>query len=74
MTASENAQATAEYQAAAIATAKAMAAARTANGAVAGSTAANSPVQKTAALHTTYEVLEEKTEWIKAAQAVGVQG
>lgn len=31
-------------------------------------------VQKTAALHTTYEVLEEKTEWIKAAQAVGVQG
>lgn len=31
-------------------------------------------VQKTAALHTTYEVVEEKTEWIKQAEASGVQG
>jgi putative redox protein len=31
-------------------------------------------VQKTAAFHTTYEVVEEKTEWTKPAQPAGVQG
>src|SRR5689334_23767802 len=30
-------------------------------------------VQKTATFHTTYEIVEEKTEWIKATQASGVQ-
>jgi putative redox protein len=29
-------------------------------------------VQKTAALHTTYEILEEKSEWITALHAAGV--
>jgi putative redox protein len=31
-------------------------------------------VQKTAAFHTTYEVVEEKTEWMQPAQLAGVQG
>ena len=31
-------------------------------------------VQKTASLHTTYEIVEEKTEWMKPVQAAGVQG
>ncbi len=31
-------------------------------------------VQKTASFHTTYEIVEDKTEWIKSAQAAGVQG
>jgi putative redox protein len=30
-------------------------------------------VQKTASFHTTYEVVEEKTEWMKPIQAAGVQ-
>jgi putative redox protein len=30
-------------------------------------------VQKTASLHTTYEVVEEKADWMKPAQAAGVQ-
>jgi putative redox protein len=30
-------------------------------------------VQKTATFHTTYEVIEEKTEWMKSARAAGVQ-
>jgi putative redox protein len=30
-------------------------------------------VQKTASFHTTYEIVEEKTEWMKPAQAAGVQ-
>lgn len=29
-------------------------------------------IQKTAGFHTTYEILEEKTEWIKAAEAAEV--
>src|SRR5271166_3438488 len=31
-------------------------------------------VKQTASLHTTYEIIEEKTRWIKPAQAAGVQG
>ncbi|MGA2967090.1 MAG: OsmC family protein [Terriglobales bacterium] len=31
-------------------------------------------VQKTASFHTTYEIVEDKTEWMKSAQAAGVQG
>src|SRR5260370_32389288 len=31
-------------------------------------------VQKTASFHTTYEIVEDKTEWVKPAQAAGVQG
>jgi putative redox protein len=31
-------------------------------------------VQKTASFHTSYEIVEDKTEWIKPAQAAGVQG
>jgi len=31
-------------------------------------------VQKTASFHTTYGIVEEKTEWLKPAQAAGVQG
>ena len=31
-------------------------------------------VQKTASFHTTYEIVEDKTEWMKPAQAAGVQG
>ena len=31
-------------------------------------------VQKTASLHTTYEIIEDKTEWVKPTQAAGVQG
>lgn len=31
-------------------------------------------VQKTATFHTTYEILEDKTEWIKAISTAGVQG
>ena len=31
-------------------------------------------VQKTASFHTTYEIVEDKTEWMKLAQAVGEQG
>jgi putative redox protein len=31
-------------------------------------------VQKTASFHTTYEIVEEKTGWLKPAQAAGVQG
>lgn len=31
-------------------------------------------VQKTATFHTTYEILEDKTEWVKPLAAVGVQG
>jgi uncharacterized OsmC-like protein len=31
-------------------------------------------VQKTASFHTTHEIVEDKTEWMKPAQAVGVQG
>lgn len=31
-------------------------------------------VQKTAGFHTTYEILEDKTDWMKAAVAAGVQG
>src|SRR5881227_1485969 len=30
-------------------------------------------VQKTASFHTTYEIVEEKTEWIKTTQTAGVQ-
>ncbi len=30
-------------------------------------------VQKTTSLQTTYEIVEEKTEWIKTAQTAGVQ-
>ena len=30
-------------------------------------------VQRTATFHTTYEVIEEKTEWLKSAQAAGVR-
>jgi putative redox protein len=30
-------------------------------------------VQKTASFHTTYEIVEDKTEWVKPAQAAGVQ-
>src|SRR6266699_610218 len=30
-------------------------------------------VQKTASFHTTYEIVEEKTEWIRTAQTSGVQ-
>jgi putative redox protein len=30
-------------------------------------------VQKTASFHTTYEVVEDKTEWMKPGQAAGVQ-
>jgi hypothetical protein len=29
-------------------------------------------VQKTASFHTTYEIVEEKTEWMKPAQTAGV--
>lgn len=31
-------------------------------------------VQKTATLHTTYDVVEDKTEWMRPVEAVGVQG
>jgi putative redox protein len=31
-------------------------------------------VQKTATLHTTYEIVEEKTDWMKPVQAAGVHG
>jgi putative redox protein len=31
-------------------------------------------VQKTATFHTTYEIVEDKTEWMKPLTAVGVQG
>ncbi len=31
-------------------------------------------VQKTATFHTTYEVLEDKTDWIQSRSAAGVQG
>jgi hypothetical protein len=31
-------------------------------------------VQKTASFHTTYEILEDKTEWVKPVQAAEVQG
>ena len=31
-------------------------------------------VQKSASFHTTYEIIEDKAEWVKPAQAVGVQG
>src|SRR5207237_2954481 len=31
-------------------------------------------VQKTASFHTTYEIVEEKTEWMKPALAAGAQG
>lgn len=31
-------------------------------------------VQKTASFHTTYEVLDEKTEWMKAQEPAGVRG
>jgi putative redox protein len=31
-------------------------------------------VQKTASFHTTYEIVEDKTEWVKPTQAAGVQG
>jgi hypothetical protein len=30
-------------------------------------------LQKTASFQTTYEIVEEKTEWIKTAQTIGVQ-
>ena len=30
-------------------------------------------VQKTASFHTTYEIVEEKTEWMNPVQAAGVQ-
>ena len=30
-------------------------------------------VQKSASFHTTYDIVEEKTEWIKTAQTTGVQ-
>ena len=30
-------------------------------------------VQKTASLHTTYEIVEEKTEWMRPLEAVGAQ-
>src|SRR6201993_5554625 len=30
-------------------------------------------VQKTASFHTTYEIVEEKTEWIKTTQTAGVR-
>ena len=30
-------------------------------------------VRKSASFHTTYEILEDKTEWMKAVQAPGVQ-
>lgn len=31
-------------------------------------------VQKTATVHTTYEIVEDKTEWAKPPQVAGVQG
>jgi putative redox protein len=31
-------------------------------------------VQKTASFHTTYEIVEDKTEWVKPTQTAGVQG
>ena len=31
-------------------------------------------VQKTATVHTTYEIVEDKTEWVKPPQVAGVQG
>jgi putative redox protein len=31
-------------------------------------------VQKTASFHTTYEIVEDRTEWVKPTQAAGVQG
>src|SRR5436305_12702383 len=31
-------------------------------------------VQKTASFHTTYEIVEDKTEWMKPAESAGVQG
>ena len=31
-------------------------------------------VQKSASFHTTYEILEDKTEWMKATSVAGVQG
>ncbi|MGC1450101.1 MAG: OsmC family protein [Candidatus Sulfotelmatobacter sp.] len=31
-------------------------------------------VQKTASFHTTYEIVEDKTEWMKPLASVGVQG
>ncbi len=31
-------------------------------------------VQKTASVHTTYEIVEDKTKWMKPAQAARVQG
>ena len=31
-------------------------------------------VQKTASFHTTYEIVDDKAEWMKPAQAAGVQG
>ena len=31
-------------------------------------------VQKTASFQTTYEIVDDKTEWMKPAQAAGVQG
>jgi hypothetical protein len=31
-------------------------------------------VQKTARFHTTYEIVADKTKWVKPAQAAGVQG
>lgn len=30
-------------------------------------------VQKTASFHTTYEIVEEKTEWMKPVEPAGVQ-
>jgi hypothetical protein len=30
-------------------------------------------IQKTAALRTTYEIVEEKTQWLKPLQVAGVQ-
>jgi uncharacterized OsmC-like protein len=31
-------------------------------------------VQRTATVHTTYEIVEDKTEWAKPPQVAGVQG
>jgi hypothetical protein len=31
-------------------------------------------VQKSATFHTTFEILEDKTEWLKPLMAAGVQG
>jgi putative redox protein len=31
-------------------------------------------VQKSASFHTTYEIVEDKTEWVRPIQAAGVQG